>query len=467
MFHRILILITFEFLTINSLLSQTIPQVNIPLVVTDGIRSRTLYFGLDPTATNGIDTHLDEMEQPPLPPSGIFDARFVGYDINIPELGEGLLRDYRNGNLYTQGQRMHELRYQVGSGTTITISWDLPSGVTGLLQDFYGGIVINKTMVGKDSQVVTNPGIINKLKITITYNLNGNLPPSAPILLQPVNGATNVSTFPLLKWTIVSGANFYHLQISKDSNFTQIVFNDSTLQSNTIEVQLQSNLKYFWRVRAKNVAGWGPSSSIWNFRTIVEAPPPPTLHSPPKGAIGISVPVEFKWFSVLSAENYTLFVDTTSNFSNPVFSMTLFDTTFIASSLLPGITYYWKVVANNFAGSSSSSEVWNFTTTTVSVNDIEFSPHKFTVYQNYPNPFNSKTIIAYHLANDSFTKFFIYDLQGREIVSNDLGYQNAGQYKLEIDFLSNKFSEDISSGIYFYKIEAGKYSDIKKMIYMK
>lgn len=101
--------------------SQTIPQINIPLNVSDGFRSKTLYFGLDPSATNGIDTHLDEMEQPPIPPSGIFDARFVGYDINIPELGEGVLKDYRKGSDTTRGQYTHELRYQVGSGTIFFI----------------------------------------------------------------------------------------------------------------------------------------------------------------------------------------------------------------------------------------------------------------------------------------------------------------------------------------------------------
>ncbi len=132
-----ILLVFFAIFFYGHLFSQTIPQVNIPIVVTDGFRSKTLYFGLDPTATDGIDTNLDEMEQPPLPPSGIFDARFVGYDINIPELGEGVLKDYRNGTDTTKGQKIHELRYQVGSGTTITISWNLPNGITGLLQDFF------------------------------------------------------------------------------------------------------------------------------------------------------------------------------------------------------------------------------------------------------------------------------------------------------------------------------------------
>lgn len=59
-------------------------QINIPIRVTDGAASDTVRFGLDPTATDGIDPSLNEFELPPSPPSGIFDARFVGDGIGIP-----------------------------------------------------------------------------------------------------------------------------------------------------------------------------------------------------------------------------------------------------------------------------------------------------------------------------------------------------------------------------------------------
>jgi hypothetical protein len=49
--------------------------------VTDGIITDTLHFGLHPNATNGIDNALGEDELPPLPPSGIFDARFTGENL--------------------------------------------------------------------------------------------------------------------------------------------------------------------------------------------------------------------------------------------------------------------------------------------------------------------------------------------------------------------------------------------------
>lgn len=461
-----ILLVFFAIFFYGHLFSQTIPQVNIPIVVTDGFRSKTLYFGLDPTATDGIDTNLDEMEQPPLPPSGIFDARFVGYDINIPELGEGVLKDYRNGTDTTKGQKIHELRYQVGSGTTITISWNLPNGITGLLQDFFGGIVVNKTMNGEDSLLVTNPGALNKLKMIITYNLSGQLPPSSPNLISPSNGAINIPTNQTLRWTQVNGTILYHLQVAKDSNFTLIVINDSTIQSNSKDVQLQSNTKYFWRVRAKNNAGWSSFSSIWNFITIASAPTPPVLNSPPKGAIGVSIPVQFLWYSSPEAENYSLFVAEDSNFVNLSLNETLFDTIFLAQNLQPNKKYFWKVIANNFAGSSSPSEIWDFQTITTTVEDNKTIPEKFIVHQNFPNPFNSSTIILYELPSDSYTKFFLFDLQGREIFSIDFGYQKSGyrQFKLDLNEIDKLNS---SSGILFYKIVADKFSAQKKMVYLK
>lgn len=459
------ILITF-FVLFELTFAQIIPQINIPLYVTDGIRTKILYFGLDPTATNGIDTHLDEMEQPPLPPTGIFDARFVGYDINIPELGEGVLKDYRNGTDTTKGQYIHELRYQVGSGTSITIAWNFPPGVTGLLQDFFGGIVINKSMNGKDSLIVTNPSTMNKLKMIITYNLSGQIPPSQPILVSPANGSMNVSTTLNLSWTKVNGANLYHLQIAKDSNFSILIYNDSTIQTNSRTVQLQSKTKYFWRVRAKNNAGWSSYSTIWNFTTLVSLPAPPVLNSPPKGATGIAIPVEFKWFSSVDAENYTLIVDIDSNFTNPLINEVVYDTTFVGSNLSTNKKYFWKVIANNFAGSSTPSEVWDFTTLTTNVENEKNLSDKFIVPQNFPNPFNSSTTIAYNLPEDSYVKIFLYDLQGQEILGLDLGFKESGfhQFKLDLSKLINLKS---AGGIFFYKISAGKSSITKKMVYLK
>ncbi len=83
---------------------------------------------MDSTATDGIDSHLGEEELPPVPPSGVFDVRFIGHDIGI-NLGEGVLKDYRYGKSNFVGVKIHELKYQPGRGSNITFIWNFPPNV--------------------------------------------------------------------------------------------------------------------------------------------------------------------------------------------------------------------------------------------------------------------------------------------------------------------------------------------------
>ncbi|MCX8010046.1 MAG: T9SS type A sorting domain-containing protein, partial [Ignavibacteria bacterium] len=66
--------------------------------------------------------------------------------------------------------------------------------------------------------------------------------------------------------------------------------------------------------------------------------------------------------------------------------------------------------------------------------------------QNYPNPFNSNTIIRFKMANDNQVKIIIYNLMGEIIRSFDLGLLEAGTHQFLFD------SNEISSGVYFYKL---------------
>lgn len=432
--------------------AQIVPQVNIPINISDGVLTKTLFFGLDSIATNGIDRQLGEEEQPPLPPTGVFDARFIGTDINIPEIGEGLLKDYRPGSDTTKGQRIHELRYQVGTGNIITISWNLPNGVTGNLQDFFGGIVINSNMNGSGSVTVSNPGIINKLKMTINYNLFGNLLPSPPNLISPLNGSSNQPINLTLSWTIVSGAIQYHLQIAKDTNFNSIVYNDSSIQTNSKQVQLSNKTKYYWRVRAKNNAGWGSFSETWNFLTIVDVPKAPVLNSPPKGAVSISTSPTLIWYSVEDAENYLVEVSIDSIFNNIVFSNSTSDTFIQLQGLLYATEYFWKVTAKNLAGSGPSSEVWNFITYTTGVENLVLEFQKeFFVSSNFPNPFNSSTKFVINLPEESFVHYKLFNLNGELLYESIKEFKQAktNELKINLNSLNNK---NYSSGIYFLEI---------------
>jgi subtilisin-like proprotein convertase family protein len=88
-------------------------------------------------------------------------------------------------------------------------------------------------------------------------------------------------------------------------------------------------------------------------------------------------------------------------------------------------------------------------------------PFKFELCQNYPNPFNPTTTINYSIAKDVFVKIKVYDILGREVVVLVNELRKAGQYSLVMN------ANGLSSGIYFYKIEAGDFANIKKMMVIK
>jgi len=88
-------------------------------------------------------------------------------------------------------------------------------------------------------------------------------------------------------------------------------------------------------------------------------------------------------------------------------------------------------------------------------------PAKITLSQNYPNPFNASTMIKYELPYQSQVTIEIYDILGRKITTLQNGLQSPGYHQALWQ------AEDVASGVYFYKLQAGEYSESKKMILVK
>lgn len=93
--------------------------------------------------------------------------------------------------------------------------------------------------------------------------------------------------------------------------------------------------------------------------------------------------------------------------------------------------------------------------------DDEKGPTEFNLQQNYPNPFNSTTIIKYSIPKQSNITLEVFDILGKEITTLVNKEQSAGNYEVEFNAVS------LPSGIYFYRIEAAKYSETKKMILLR
>ena len=96
---------------------------------------------------------------------------------------------------------------------------------------------------------------------------------------------------------------------------------------------------------------------------------------------------------------------------------------------------------------------------------------KNALYQNFPNPFNPETWIPYQLAEDAFVTLTISDLGGYVVRTFNVGHQPAAMYTSKERAIywngRNDTGEPVSSGIYFYHLQAGDFTTTKKMIIIK
>jgi hypothetical protein len=88
-------------------------------------------------------------------------------------------------------------------------------------------------------------------------------------------------------------------------------------------------------------------------------------------------------------------------------------------------------------------------------------PKLFSLSQNYPNPFNPSTEINYNIPSQSLVKIVVYDIAGREVTTLVNETKQPGSYNVTFD------GKNLASGVYLYKIQAGEFSDIKKMVLVK
>jgi hypothetical protein len=120
---------------------------------------------------------------------------------------------------------------------------------------------------------------------------------------------------------------------------------------------------------------------------------------------------------------------------------------------------YYKQYSNlQNANSGQDYTGYYFGDNSTKINNL---PKIFKLHINYPNPFNPVTNIKYDLPKDVFVSVKIYDLLGREIKTLVNEYKQAGYHKVEFD------GSSFASGVYFYRIQAGNFVSVKKMVLIK
>lgn len=132
-----------------------------------------------------------------------------------------------------------------------------------------------------------------------------------------------------------------------------------------------------------------------------------------------------------------------------------------------------EIIHWNMAGQYDGDSIWSPEIKTLLINIVRYMlnivnvdedislPETFELYQNYPNPFNPLTIIQFRIPNSEFVSLKVYDVIGNEVATLVDEYKPAGMHNVQ--FTMN----NLTSGVYFYQLKAGSFTETKKMILIK
>jgi photosystem II stability/assembly factor-like uncharacterized protein len=283
-----------------------------------------------------------------------------------------------------------------------------------------------------------------------------------PTLLSPSNGATGISTDPVLTWLGSGGSRSFTLQVSEFDDFSNLVVDvDSLIESFFNLAGLEDGTTYYWHVNAQNAYGSSEWSEAWSFTTIFELPEQVNLLKPDPNTVVNVDSVTFRWQKAeAGVDRYWLEVDADSQFTTPIIDSTLVDTTTTLHQL-QNQTYWWRVRANNAAGWGEFSDPWSFSILVTDVQDQERVPTEFNLKQNFPNPFNPVTTIRYELPKRSHVTVEVFNFLGERVAILVDEEKEIGFYQIILD------GGDLASGAYIYRLRVGDFVQTRKMILVR
>ena len=139
------------------------------------------------------------------------------------------------------------------------------------------------------------------------------------------------------------------------------------------------------------------------------------------------------------------------------------------SNITVGLHAYYTIFGDGDTDDLTESELWYLKDLmitvpgpTTGIGDIpDTVPAEFALEQNYPNPFNPSTTISFTLQKSANVKLNVYSINGEKVATLANGSRTAGTHDIVFD------ASNLSSGVYFYTLSSGEFSQTKKMVLMK
>jgi len=328
---------------------------------------------------------------------------------------------------------------------------------------------------------------------TWSFYVTSQIPPSSFSLISPQNGDTTYTATPSLIWQESFDPNpgdsvLYTLCYGPSRVFnldsTTIVDSLNNPQYQIPPGQLESEEMVYWKVKAYDTSGLETWSDQLNWGFSVGDIIAPDAISDLDTSTVTDSSITLIWTApgddgnVDTADVYDLRYSQT-----PVETDTFawWDTakvvigepspapagikdSCIVDNLLPGTTYYFLMkTADEVPNWSGFSNMFSITTTVGVESQRGYTelPKVFALSQNYPNPFNPATEVKYALPKDCYVRLEVYNSLGQKVATLVDGEQRAGYKTARWD------ANSLSSGIYFYRIQAGGFVQTRKMVLIR
>ena len=180
-----------------------------------------------------------------------------------------------------------------GVATTPTLVWNPSTWAASYhlqisTDSMFVATLVNESALTATSYVVSGlaPGtkyywrlsatnVLGSSAYSASWSFTTVVPPPAPVLVGPANGATGVATIPTLTWNASTVPASYYVQVSTDPGFATPVVDQADIVTASFAACLTWNTVYYWRVLAANSAGTSAWSTVWTFGTVLTPTPPP------------------------------------------------------------------------------------------------------------------------------------------------------------------------------------------------